>query len=105
MNDAALTERTGSQVWTMAFALAMEQKQFIQRIIRSGRYNSQSEVVRAALRHFEAEESVYLAPPMLSRGQVRRIYSSAAQDDGRERQFGSAAFTAMRRAARKGKRP
>jgi Arc/MetJ-type ribon-helix-helix transcriptional regulator len=88
----------------MAFALAREQIAFIQRMIRSGRYNSQSEVVRAALRRLEDEESEYLTPPVLTPAQIDRIYGTNRRDDARERRFGKAAFAAVRRAARKGRR-
>jgi putative addiction module CopG family antidote len=39
----------------IAFPLARKQIDFINRMIRSGRYNSQSEVVRAALRRLGAD--------------------------------------------------
>jgi putative addiction module CopG family antidote len=89
----------------MAFALAKEQTQFIARMIRSGRYNSQSEVVRAALRRLEEEESDYLTPPVLTPVQIERIYGpNADEEEQRERRFAKAAFSALRRAARKGRR-
>jgi putative addiction module CopG family antidote len=88
----------------MAFALAKEQTQFIARMIRSGRYNSQSEVVRAALRRLEEEESDYLTPPVLTAAQAERIYGTNAAEEKREGTFGKAAFAAVRRAARKGRR-
>jgi putative addiction module CopG family antidote len=88
----------------MAFALAKEQTQFIARMIRSGRYNSQSEVVRAALRRLEEEESDYLTPPVLTPAQTERIYGPNAAEAQRENNFGKAAFSALRRAARKGRR-
>lgn len=88
----------------MAFALAKEQTQFIARMIRSGRYNSQSEVVRAALRRLEDEESDYLTPPLLTPAQSERIYGANGEEEKRERSFGTAAFAALRRAARKGRR-
>ena len=49
----------------MAFALAKEQKQFIGRMIRRGRFNSQSEVVREALRRMEEadERALRIAAP------------------------------------------
>ena len=87
----------------MAFALAKEQIRFIDRMIRSGRYNSQSEVVRAALRYLEEEESDYLSPPVLTQAQIERIYGTAS-DAKEERNFGRAAFVSVRRAARKGRR-
>ena len=88
----------------MAFALAKEQEQFINRMIRSGRYNSQSEVVRAALRRLAAEESDYLTPPVLTPAQTERIYGKNGDEEARERSVGKAAFAAVRRAAARGRR-
>jgi putative addiction module CopG family antidote len=89
----------------MAFALAKEQKQFISRMIRRGRFSSQSEVVREALRRMEDGESDYLSPPPLTAVQIKSIYGSDGKEEDRERSFGRAAFGAVRRAARKGARP
>ena len=88
----------------MAFALAKQQKQFIGRMIRKGRFNSQSEVVREALRRMQAAEFDYLNPPPLTPAQVESIYGERPDDDNRESKFGRAAFNAIRRAARKGAR-
>jgi putative addiction module CopG family antidote len=88
----------------MAFALAKEQKQFIGRMIRRGRFNSQSEVVREALRRMEDSESDYLTPPPLTAAQVKSIYGRNGKEENHERSFGRAAFLAVRRAARKGAR-
>lgn len=85
----------------MAIALAKEQKQFISRIVRDGRFNSQSEVVREALRRMENSESDYLTPPPLTPAQVDHIYGGDNAEEIRERRFGRAAFAAVRRAARK----
>jgi len=89
----------------MAFALAKEQKQFIGRMIRNGRFTSQNEVVREALRRMEDTESGYLTPPPLTPAQVENIYGRNDEEEVRERRFGRAAFAALRRAARKGARP
>jgi putative addiction module CopG family antidote len=89
----------------MAFALAKEQKQFIDRMIRKGRFNSQSEVVREALRRLADSESNYLNPPPLTQAQVEKIYGHHGKDDVRERRFGRAVFAALRRSSRKGARP
>jgi putative addiction module CopG family antidote len=89
----------------MAFALAKEQKQFIGRMIRHGRFNSQSEVVREALRRMEDSESDYLTPPPLTPAQVDIVYGRDDKNEVRERRFGRAAFAALRRAARQGARP
>lgn len=85
----------------MAFALAKEQKQFISRMIRRGRFNSQSEVVREALRRMEDGESDYLTPPPLTAAQVKSIYGRNGKEEDAERSFGRAAFAAVRRASRK----
>ncbi len=89
----------------MAYALAKEQKQFIDRMIRTGRFNCQSEVVREALRRMADGESSYLAPPPLTPAQAESIYGPNEVSEAQERRFGRAAFAAVRRAARKGKRP
>lgn len=88
----------------MAFALAKKQIDFIKRMIRKGRYNNQSEVVRAALRRLEQDESDYLTPPVLTSAQTDRIYGRNGAEEARERLFGKSAFAAVRRAARKGRR-
>ena len=88
----------------MAFALAKKQLDFIDRMIRLGRYNSQSEVVRAALRRLEQDEVDYLTPPALSEAQANRIYGKNKTEETREGLFGRGAFAAIRRAARKGRR-
>jgi Arc/MetJ-type ribon-helix-helix transcriptional regulator len=88
----------------MAVALAKENSNFIQRMLRAGRFNNQSEVVREALRRMEAEETSYLTPPPLTPAQVERIYGKHSKDEKRENSFGRAAFDAVRRAARRGKR-
>lgn len=88
----------------MAFALAREQLEFINRMIRGGRYNNQSEVVGAALRRLEQEESEYLTPPILTPAQTERIYRLNSKEESRERSFGKSAFDAIRRAAPKKRR-
>ena len=50
----------------MAYALAKENQAFIERMLRQGRFNNQSEVVREALRRMEQDISSYLNPPPLS---------------------------------------
>jgi putative addiction module CopG family antidote len=57
-----------------AFVLAKRQREFIERMIREGCYNRESEVRRAALRRPEEEESDYLTPPALTASQVGRIF-------------------------------
>ena len=89
----------------MAFALAKEQKQFINKMIRRGSFNNQSEVVREALRRMEHGERDYLTPPPLTAAQVKSIYGRNRKEEEQEQSFGRAAFAAVRRAARKGARP
>ena len=93
------------RIYYMTFALAKEQKQFISRMIRRGRFQSQSEVVREALRRMEDGESDYLTPPPLTAAQVNRIYGRNGEEEDHEQSFGRAAFSAVRRASRKGARP
>lgn len=89
----------------MAHALAKENESFIRRMVKSGRYNNQSEVVREALRRMEREDSDYLNPPPLTPAQAEAIYGPNPEEDARERAFGRAAFNSVRRAARKGRKP
>ena len=58
----------------MAFALAKEQTGFIARMVQSGRFNNQSEVVREALRRLQREEEDYLRPPRITAAEARRVY-------------------------------
>ena len=85
----------------MAFVLAEEQIEFIQRMIRRGRYKSQSEVVRAALRRLQEDELDYLRPPVLTSAEIQRIYGADRAEDARERSFGKSTFDAVRRRAKK----
>lgn len=89
----------------MEFALAKEQRQFIGRMIREGRFNSQTEVVREALRRMRDNESDYLTPPPLTSAQVESIYGVHHGNEVRERRFGRVAFAALKRAAREGAHP
>ena len=87
----------------MAIALADEQQRFILRMVRIGRFNNQSEVVREALRRMAAAEAEYLAPPPLTTAETDRIYGRL--ESAKDRAFGKAAFASLRRAAAKGRRP
>ena len=86
----------------MGYALAQEQQRFVERLVRAGRYNNQSEVVREAIRRMERQETDYLTPPPLTPAQVESIYGP---DDPKTDGFGRAAFKALRAAARKGAKP
>lgn len=83
----------------MGYALAQEQQRFVERLVKDGRYNNQSEVVREAIRRMERQETDYLTPPPLTPAQVEAIYGA---DDPEADAFGKAAFKSLRAAARKG---
>lgn len=85
----------------MAFALAKENEAFIERMLRLGRFNNQSEVVREALRRMEREESSYINPPPLTSAQLREIYAPNAEAERNERLAGRTALKSIRRAAKK----
>ena len=60
----------------MGYALAQEQRRFIERLVKAGRYNNQSEVVREAHPpHGEAGDRLP-DPPPLTRAQVEAIYGA-----------------------------
>ena len=86
----------------MGYALAKEQQNFINRLVKSGRFNNQSEAVREAIRRMERQENDYLTPPPLTSDQVEAIYG---QSDKQAAAVGMTAFKALRAAARKGARP
>ena len=88
----------------MAHALAKVNEAFIRRMVRSGRYNDQSEVVREALRRMEAEDLSYLTPPPLTPAQVERIYGPNPEEEAREHAFATAALRSLRRSRRARKR-
>jgi putative addiction module CopG family antidote len=86
----------------MGYALAREQQRYIARLVKSGRYNNQSEVVREAIRRLEREETEHLTPPPLTPAQVEEIYGT---DDPQADRVGRGAFDALRKAVRKRARP
>lgn len=86
----------------MGYALAEEQRRYVADLVKAGRFNNQSEVVREALRRMAAQDLAYLSPPPLTPAQVEAIYGSA---DPQAEQVGHAAFQALRAAAHKGARP
>jgi putative addiction module CopG family antidote len=85
----------------MAFALAKENEAFIERMLKLGRFNNQSEVVREALRRMEREESSYLNPPPLTEQQLQEIYRPGPQADRQEQTAGRTSLKSIRKAARK----
>jgi len=84
----------------MAFSLAKENEAFIERMLKLGRFNNQSEVVREALRRMEREESSYLNPTPLTERQLREIYRPDPQAERRERIAGRASLKSIRKAAK-----
>lgn len=86
----------------MGYALAKEQQRFVAGLVRAGRFNNQSEVVREAPRRMEAQDQAYLTPPPLTPAQVAAIYGAT---DPQADRVGRATFAALRAAARQGARP
>jgi putative addiction module CopG family antidote len=89
------------QLVSMAHALALENEQFIERMIRQGRFNNQSEVVREALRRMEREENKYLNPPPLTSDEARECFAPNPGEDAREHAFVKAAGQSRRRRLRR----
>ena len=85
----------------MAYALAKENEQFIERMIRQGRFNNQSEVVREALRRMGRQEVSYLNPAPLTPDAAERIYRPDAVEEARELAFARAAMASIRKGRRK----
>ena len=88
----------------MAFALAKENEAFIERMLKLGRFNNQSEVVREALRRMERQESSYLNPPPLTDEQLKEVYRSDPDTERQESIAGRTAVKSIRRSARKGRK-
>ena len=86
----------------MGYALAKEQHTFISRLVKSGKFNNQSEAVREAIRRMQREETDHLTPPSLTPAQVEAIYG---REDKQADTVGRFAFRALRAAARKGAKP
>ena len=85
----------------MAYALAKENEAFIERMLKLGRFNNQSEVVREALRRMERDEASYLNPPALTERQLSEIYGSNPQAEHEERIAGATVLKSIRKAAMK----
>jgi len=81
----------------MAYALAKENEVFINEMLRRGRFNNQSEVVREALRRMEREEKAYLNPPPLTDAQVQQVYGPNPPAEARERELARAALRSIRK--------
>ncbi len=85
----------------MGYALAKENEAFIERMLKRGRFNNQSEVVREALRRMEREESSYLNPPPWTEAQLKEIYGANPRAERKERLAAGIALKSIRRAAKK----
>ena len=83
----------------MGYALAKEQQDFVSRLVKSGRFNNQSEAVRESLRRMQRQETDYLTPPPLTPAQVEAIYG---RKDRQAAAVGRGAFRALKTALRKG---
>jgi antitoxin ParD1/3/4 len=59
-----------------SYAIGKHYESFVKRLVDSGRYASASEVIRAALREFEAKE----APPLLTDDYIRAAIKEAEDD-------------------------
>ena len=86
----------------MGYALAKDQQHYISRLVKSGRFNNQSEAVREAIRRMQRQETDYLAPPPLTPDQVKAIYG---HPDKQADAVGRGVFKSLKAAARKGAKP
>jgi len=82
---------------SMAYALAKEQLEFIDHMVKVGRFNNQSEVVREAVRRMQREETAYLNPPPLTPEEVEQIYGPNPEAEKREAAFARAAMASIRK--------
>lgn len=65
----------------MPYTLTQPQKQYIKRLVKLGKFNNESEVVRAAVRLLEERESAYLNPPPLPPGTMEKIYARQSKEE------------------------
>ena len=86
----------------MGYSLAKAQQHYVLALVKAGRFNNQSEVVREALRRMQTADLDYLLPPPLTPAQVKAIYH---RRDAQANAVGAGAFKALRAAAKKGARP
>jgi Arc/MetJ-type ribon-helix-helix transcriptional regulator len=86
----------------MGYALAKEQQNFISRLVKTGRFNNQSEAVREAIRRMQRQETDYLSPPPLTPAQIESIYG---HEDRQADAVGHGVFKALKHAVRKGAKP
>jgi len=81
----------------MGYSLAKENSAFVRRMLKLGRFNNQSEVIREALRRMERQEKAYLNPPPLSDEDAERIYAPERRQDQAEAVLGRKTSDSIRR--------
>jgi putative addiction module CopG family antidote len=81
----------------MGYSLAKENSVFVKRMLKLGRFNNQSEVIREALRRMERQEKAYLNPQPLSDEDAERIYAPDPARDKAEATMGRKVTTSLRR--------
>ncbi|MDQ2867928.1 MAG: ribbon-helix-helix domain-containing protein [Verrucomicrobiota bacterium] len=85
----------------MGYALAREQQDYVARLVKTGRFNNQSEAVREAIRRMQIQETEYLTPAPLTPEQVKLIYGCESKQESK---VARTAFKSFRAAARNGSR-
>lgn len=68
----------------MNCVLTKENQRQIKALIKSGRFNNRSEVLRAGLWSLMREERSYLHPPALTQKQLEEIYAPDKEADAEE---------------------
>jgi putative addiction module CopG family antidote len=68
----------------MAFVLTKRYEDLVARLIGTGRYNNQSEVVRAGLRLLEEKELGYLPPVSLRPAELEAFYAGQSKSQRKE---------------------
>ena len=81
----------------MADGLAIENRRFIKRMIREGRFHNESEVMRGALRRMEREENRYLNPLPLTEAEAKECFAANPAEDAKEHLIVRAAEKARKR--------
>jgi putative addiction module CopG family antidote len=68
----------------MAYVLTERTQKTIARLIKTGRYNNQSEVIRAGLGLLEQKELGYLNPPPIPEEELAKIYREQSKEEEAE---------------------
>lgn len=66
---------------TMPYTLTEPQRQYVKRLVKQGKFNNESEVIRAGIRLLEEKESSYLNPAPLPPGTLERIDRRQSKED------------------------